>query len=203
MQRLDPYVPSLLFSPLLWCCVHLCTHPSCKVNGALVLASFSLTCPNTLNRSFYPSSKQPTSLPCVPPPSPLYNICCPCIMHNWPSNLSPTFIILVKTQKNGLERSDFSLSVPLCVCPSVRLIIVFMWLYHVCPLVCFIRSVFSLYMFKPEGLILSYLCAQLPVLYTYNCLLIMMYHRLDQNQIIIIKYAVRSRYTLYTITSLV
>ena len=35
------------------------------------------------------------------------------------------------------------------------------------------------------GLIVLYLCAQLAVLYTYNCLLILIYYRLDQNQPII------------------
>ena len=68
-------------------------------------------------------------------------------------------------------------------------------------------------------MIVLYLCAQLAVLYTYNCLLILIYYSLGQNLLIINKYAVRSRYslfmaykiskglayiiTLYTITSLV
>ena len=43
------------------------------------------------------------------------------------------------------------------------------------------------------------LCAQLAVLYTYNCLLILIYYRLGQNQLIINKYAERSRYSLWPI----
>ena len=64
------------------------------------------------------------------------------------------------------------------------------------------------------GITVLYLCAQLAVLYTYNCFLILIYYRLGQNQFIINKYAVRSLYslrpiklaysiTLYTKTSLV
>ena len=41
------------------------------------------------------------------------------------------------------------------------------------------------------------LCAQLAVLYTYNCLLILIYYRLGQNLLIINKNAVRSRYSLW------
>ena len=67
-----------------------------------------------------------------------------------------------------------------------------------------------------RGMIVSYLCAQLAVLYTYNCLLILIYYRLGQNLLIINKYAERSQYswwpiqiglayiiTLFTITSLI
>ena len=39
------------------------------------------------------------------------------------------------------------------------------------------------------GMIVLYLCAQLAVLYTYNCLLVLIYYRLGQNQLIINKYA--------------
>ena len=42
----------------------------------------------------------------------------------------------------------------------------------------------------PGGMIVLYLCAQLAVLYTYNCLLILIYYWLGQNQLIINKYAV-------------
>ena len=42
-------------------------------------------------------------------------------------------------------------------------------------------------------MIVLYLCAQLAILYTYNCLLIMIYYRLGQNLLILYKYAVRSR----------
>ena len=49
-------------------------------------------------------------------------------------------------------------------------------------------------------MIVLYLCAQLALQYTYNCcFLIMIYYRLGQNLLIIIKYAVRSRYSFYTI----
>ena len=43
---------------------------------------------------------------------------------------------------------------------------------------------------KQDGMIVLYLWAQLAVLYTYNCLLILIYYRLGQNQLIINKYAV-------------
>ena len=46
-----------------------------------------------------------------------------------------------------------------------------------------------------RGMIVLYLSAQLAVLYTYNCLLIMIYFRLGRNLLIINKYAVRSRYS--------
>ena len=49
---------------------------------------------------------------------------------------------------------------------------------------------------SPGGMIVSYLCAQLAVPYTYNSLLIIIYYRLGQNLLIINKYAVRSRYSL-------
>ena len=45
-------------------------------------------------------------------------------------------------------------------------------------------------------MIVSYLCAQLAVLYTYNCLLIMIYYRLGQNLLILKSYAVRMTYTI-------
>ena len=47
-----------------------------------------------------------------------------------------------------------------------------------------------------RGMIVLYLCAQLAVQYTDNCLLILIYYRLGQNQQIINKYAVLSRYSL-------
>jgi len=49
--------------------------------------------------------------------------------------------------------------------------------------------------------IVLYLCAQLAVLYTNNCLLLLIYDRLGQNQqyAIINKYAVHSRYSLWPI----
>ena len=50
---------------------------------------------------------------------------------------------------------------------------------------------------NPGGMRVLYLCAQLAVLYTYNCLLILIYYRLGQNQLIINKYAVRSLYSLW------
>jgi len=66
-----------------------------------------------------------------------------------------------------------------------------------------------------RGMMVSYLYAQLAVLYTYNCLPILIYYRLGQNLLIINKYAERSQYswwpiqiglayiiTLFTITSL-
>ena len=52
------------------------------------------------------------------------------------------------------------------------------------------------YWLGPGGMIVLYLCAQLAVLYIYNCLLILIFYRLGQNQLIINKYAVRSRYSL-------
>ena len=55
------------------------------------------------------------------------------------------------------------------------------------------------YRLGPEGMIVLYLCAQLAVLYTYNCLLILIYYSLGQNILIINKYAVRSRYSLWPI----
>ena len=51
----------------------------------------------------------------------------------------------------------------------------------------------------PGGMIVLYLCAHLAVLYTYNCLLILIYYRLGQIQLIINKYAVRYRYSLWPI----
>ena len=51
------------------------------------------------------------------------------------------------------------------------------------------------------GIIVLYLCAQLAVLYTYNCLLILIYYWLGQNHFMINKYAVRSRYGLWPIKS--
>ena len=39
-------------------------------------------------------------------------------------------------------------------------------------------------------MIVLYLCAQLALLYTYNCLLILIYYGLGQNQLTINKYAV-------------
>ena len=60
----------------------------------------------------------------------------------------------------------------------------------------------------PGGMIVLYLCAQLAVLNTYNCTLILIYW-LGQNLLIINKYAVNlynckglAYITLYTITSL-
>ena len=47
----------------------------------------------------------------------------------------------------------------------------------------------------PGGMIVLYLCAQLAVMYTYNYLLILIYYRLGQNQLMSNKYAVRSRYS--------
>ena len=49
----------------------------------------------------------------------------------------------------------------------------------------------------PEVMIILYLCAQLAVLYTYNCLLRMICYRLGQNQLLINKKAVLSRYSLW------
>ena len=49
----------------------------------------------------------------------------------------------------------------------------------------------------PGGRIVLYLCAQLAVLYTYNCLLRMICYRLGQNQLLINKKAVLSRYSLW------
>ena len=56
----------------------------------------------------------------------------------------------------------------------------------------------KLFIFVRIGITLGgvlYLCAQFAVLYTYNCLLIMIYYRLGQNHLIINKYAVRSQYS--------
>ena len=53
--------------------------------------------------------------------------------------------------------------------------------------------------FGPGGMIVSYLCAQLAVLYTINCLLIMIYYSLVHNLLIINKYAVRSLYSSWPI----
>ena len=50
-----------------------------------------------------------------------------------------------------------------------------------------------------RGMVVLYLCAQLAVLYTYYCLLILIYYRLGQNQLIINKYALRSRYSSWSI----
>ena len=50
-----------------------------------------------------------------------------------------------------------------------------------------------------RGRIFLYPCAQLAVLYTYNCLLRMICYRLGQNQLLINKYAVLSRYSLWPI----
>ena len=50
-----------------------------------------------------------------------------------------------------------------------------------------------------RGMIVLYLCATLAILYTYNSLLILIYYRLGQNLLIIIKYAVRSRYSSWPI----
>ena len=47
------------------------------------------------------------------------------------------------------------------------------------------------------GMIVLYMCAQLAVLYTYNCLLILIYYRVGQNQLIINKYAVRALGIVY------
>ena len=52
---------------------------------------------------------------------------------------------------------------------------------------------------EPGGMIVLYLCAQLAVLYTYDCLLISIYYRLGRNQLIIKKYALRSRYSSWPI----
>ena len=49
---------------------------------------------------------------------------------------------------------------------------------------------------RVRGMVVLYLCAQLAVLYTYNCLQILIYYRLGQNQLIINKYAIRSQYSL-------
>ena len=44
----------------------------------------------------------------------------------------------------------------------------------------------------PGGVIVLYLCVQVAVLYTYNCLLILKYYRLGLNLLIIInKYAIK------------
>ena len=51
----------------------------------------------------------------------------------------------------------------------------------------------------PGGRIVLFLCAQLAVLYTYNCLLRMICYRLGQNQLLINKYTVLSRYSLWPI----
>ena len=48
---------------------------------------------------------------------------------------------------------------------------------------------------RSGGMIVLYLCAQLDVLYTYNCLVLLIYYRLGQNQLIINKYGVRLRYS--------
>jgi len=63
------------------------------------------------------------------------------------------------------------------------------------------KSVIMYYKYgiKSGGMIVLYLCAQLAVLCTYNCLLILKYYRLGQNQLIIYKYAVRSWYKLWPI----
>ena len=47
---------------------------------------------------------------------------------------------------------------------------------------------------EPGGMIIIYLCAQLAVLYTCNCSLILIFYRLGQNQLKINNYAVRSQY---------
>ena len=52
---------------------------------------------------------------------------------------------------------------------------------------------------KTRGMVVLYLCAQVAVLYTYNCLLILIYYRLGQNQLNINKQAVRSWYSLWPI----
>ena len=49
------------------------------------------------------------------------------------------------------------------------------------------------------GMVVLYLCAQLALMYTYNCLLILIYYKLGQSQLIINKYAVRSRYSSWPI----
>ena len=59
------------------------------------------------------------------------------------------------------------------------------------------NSVFIV-IFDHGGMIVLYPCAQLAVLHTYNCLLIMIYYRLGQNLLIINKYAVRSWYILWS-----
>ena len=46
---------------------------------------------------------------------------------------------------------------------------------HLLVLYCTVLKIHSM---KTEGMIVSYLCAQLAALYTYNCLLIMIYYRL-------------------------
>ena len=58
---------------------------------------------------------------------------------------------------------------------------------------------FSFYCYIwPRGMIVLYPWAQLAVLHTYNCLLIMIYYRLGQKLLIINKYAVRSWYSLWS-----
>ena len=55
---------------------------------------------------------------------------------------------------------------------------------------CVLRSIDIKDKYEDKVCIVFYLCAQLAVLYTYNCLLILIYY-------IINKYAVRSRYSLW------
>ena len=55
-------------------------------------------------------------------------------------------------------------------------------------------------LYYPGGMIVLYrVLSKLYVLYTYNCLLIMIYYSLGQNLFKINKYAVRSRYSLWPI----
>ena len=70
-------------------------------------------------------------------------------------------------------------------------------LWKISHIVDFNRSLKILLSLTPGGIIVLYLCAQFAVLYTYNCLPIMIYFRLGQNQLIKIKYAVRSS-TVYS-----
>ena len=77
------------------------------------------------------------------------------------------------------------------------------WIWFKClPQGCKIR-LNTLDAFQSGGMIVLYLCAQLAVLYTYNCLLIMIHYRLGQNLLIINKYAVRSRYRSWLVHSIV
>ena len=58
------------------------------------------------------------------------------------------------------------------------------------------RSIFGIFSIVTRGMIVLHLCSQLAVLYTFNCLPILIYYRLGHNILKIDKYVACSRYSL-------
>ena len=57
------------------------------------------------------------------------------------------------------------------------------------------RSIFGIFSVVTRGTIVLLLCSELAVLYTFNCLLVLIYYRLGQNILKINKYVACSRYS--------